>query len=120
MYGLITVENHDHRKTFVGCKTVEQTVEVLVKNNVIKVSYFFGGEQRILYRRLTGGDPETLIDVPDVHIEKFNKNDLVFCESDFIPSIGRSVIVNVFTLEELCEKLRSLDDIGIKSASKLE
>ena len=115
MYGLITVENHDHRKTFVGCKTVEQTLEVLVKNNVIKVSYFFGVEQRILYRRLTGGDPETLIDIPDEHTAKFKENPFVFCECEFIPGIG-SVTVNVFTLEELREVLRSSDEIGIKSA----
>ena len=106
---------------FVHPKTDEEASAMLENPYLSKFSFTDGnGERRILYRQLNGADPETLIDVPDVHIEKFNKNDLVFCESDFIPSIGRSVIVNVFTLEELCEKLRSLDDIGIKSASKLE
>ena len=101
---------------FVHPKTDEEASAMLENPYLSKFSFTDGnGERRILYRQLNGADPETLIDIPDDHIEKFNENDFVFCECQFIPGIG-SVTVNVFTLEELREVLRSSDEIGIKSA----
>ena len=100
-------------------ETVEEASTMLEKSGLRKCSFTDGGERRILYRQSNGSDPETLIDIPDEHTAKFKENPFVFCECEFIPGIG-SVTVNVFTLEELREVLRSSDEIGIKSASKVE